>query len=278
MGFIFEYAGQGLRWLSLSGDMGNTCAIILYSLFCLIPAIVLGGLVVKKKAKLVDGMLILLSGSLFFVMYYFINSALFVNAAGISDTMGKMALSTVFYSILVAYLVIKFVLMYQNVEMDRFYRGFVILLAAMLVMFLAGAVIGIAEFIKSLTENSEDTVFLQLVVSGRHLKTIIPMVLNVVIILNIYRVAKLFKEKGFAQVTVASVEGLTRLCTYSLIIIVLFGMVYNIVQICLFDKLHNVSVINSIPIDNVLLVFTTYIVGKYIALTKKIKDENEMFV
>ena len=77
-----DLVGQGLRTLSLQGAFGNGLALCLYALFCLLP---LGlGLYWHRKGKgryhLAMGALC--SASLFFMVYRFINPALFNGLLG----------------------------------------------------------------------------------------------------------------------------------------------------------------------------------------------------
>ena len=71
--FPFEQIGRGLRTLSLSGGPGNVVAVAIYTAVSLSPAAAL--LIIRKKRKMLpeDGLLILLSVSLFTVLYLMVN-------------------------------------------------------------------------------------------------------------------------------------------------------------------------------------------------------------
>jgi len=118
--FPFEQVGWGLRLLSLSGWAGNAAAVVLYSLISLIPLLV--WLVLKRKRRHlpVDFVLPGLSLLLFVVNYYMINPGL--PGPWISGS-GKWLLGCTFYSVLFAYLVIRLLAVYREVDAEKMQRG-----------------------------------------------------------------------------------------------------------------------------------------------------------
>ena len=74
--FPFAQIGLGLRWLSLSGAVGNGLAIGLYVLLSLIPLIALGVIWRRGKLRQADALLAVLSALLFWVLYLMVNPGL----------------------------------------------------------------------------------------------------------------------------------------------------------------------------------------------------------
>ena len=109
--FPLEQIGCALRRLSLSGAMGNMIAIILYVLIGLIPCMVWLFLKGKGKNLKEDYLLFPISGFLLLVLYYMINPGLIpVNEAG----GGKLLLAGTFYSVLVGYVVLRSLHLWQE--------------------------------------------------------------------------------------------------------------------------------------------------------------------
>ena len=73
--FPFAQIGQGLRWLSLSGPVGDLAAWMLYLLLSLLPCLWLAVRVVKRRAKAEDALLGLAACLLLVVLYRMVNPA-----------------------------------------------------------------------------------------------------------------------------------------------------------------------------------------------------------
>lgn len=71
--FPFRQIGLGLRLLSLSGNAGNTAAILLYAGLCLSPTVYFLLRLKNGRARGEDGLLLLGSVLLFAVIYWMIN-------------------------------------------------------------------------------------------------------------------------------------------------------------------------------------------------------------
>ena len=102
--FPLEQVGALLREMSLSGTGGNLAAIILYAAIALLPIGVWFFLRKKGWETKADVMLFLLSGTLFYVLYYSVNPGLFETKLPGSE---GLYLSAIFYSVLVTYGVIR---------------------------------------------------------------------------------------------------------------------------------------------------------------------------
>ena len=121
MAFPFEQIGLGLRALSLSGAVGNVFAFLLYIAICLLPVGAL--LLIKRKRNMLpeDGLLLVLSITLFFIIYWMINPG---NMAGLFHGIpaGKAVLGGTVYSILIAYFILRILRLFRTSEVDRLQR------------------------------------------------------------------------------------------------------------------------------------------------------------
>ena len=75
LAFPFAQIGQGLRWLSLSGPVGDLAAWTMYLLLSLLPCLWLAVRVMKKRAKAEDALLGLAACLLLVVLYRMVNPA-----------------------------------------------------------------------------------------------------------------------------------------------------------------------------------------------------------
>ena len=109
----FDLIGKVLRWLSLSSFAGNVTALLLYILLSFIPMLFLIVRAVRHKLNKPDILLPILSIYSFYMMYEFINPQLMPRHAFLSDAsmlpMIKLSFSIVFYTLLIAYLILNMV-------------------------------------------------------------------------------------------------------------------------------------------------------------------------
>ena len=112
---LFILIGKGLRNMSLKGGTSNIFSILIYTGISLIPIIILGVLFIRKKAKVLDLVfLIVLTIILFFNLYYMINphlvNKLFKTLEIFGDEGKYIVFSgfmSVFYLFLLMYLIIR---------------------------------------------------------------------------------------------------------------------------------------------------------------------------
>ena len=131
--FPMEPIGWGLRQLSLSGAVGNVFAIVLYVLLGLVPCGILVGLKCTKKACKADWMLLVVSAAAFFTLYYMINPGLFL---AMTVGMGKQLLGCTFYSVLIGYLVLRFLQKSAKADSQTLQKGLRVLLYMVMILFI----------------------------------------------------------------------------------------------------------------------------------------------
>ena len=111
LSFPYEPAAQGLRRLSLSGPWGNALAVLLYAAFCALPVCYGACRLIRKRMRAEDLMLILLGALLYPGMYLLVNPAYIdrmMGRAGMTEV-GRMAIYSAVDSVIVCYVILRFV-------------------------------------------------------------------------------------------------------------------------------------------------------------------------
>ena len=138
MAFPFEQIGIGLRALSLSGSIGNTLAIIFYTILCLVPVIPVLLLYKKQKMFPEDWLLGILSIVLFVTYYFMINPGLIqahISVAG--SNVGKALLGSIVYSILFTYIILRVLRLFFQADTGKLFQYMGALLFILNMLFVA---------------------------------------------------------------------------------------------------------------------------------------------
>ena len=288
--FPFEQVGWGLRRLSLSGGAGNVAAVILYVLFSLIPMGV--WLFLKRRRKLLKADLALpgLAALLFIVNYYMVNPGLF--ASRVPGT-GKWMLGCTFYSVLLGYLVIRFLAVYREVDagkLQRGLRGLLWFLAAVLVYAIFGQRLGDAlEAFRGLPgtgggmpdafmPEGEGMGFAFAFLALRYIVNILPYGFDLGIIFYAVRLLAALEDDRYSEESVALVARLATFCRRALEATVAADAVFNILQ-CLFcGRLDKTDIVIHIPVLSVVFVLAALLLAQYLREDQKLKQEQDLII
>lgn len=287
----FELLGDGLRSLSLSGTVGNIAAIIIYCLLSLIPAFIWIILKNKKHLVKIDGFLIILSGVLFFIIYYLINPTLFM-----INGIASVTLAFLFYSLLVGYLVLRGITVWSKSDTVGLQNG-IRLLIYLLMISLIGAiliecVVNLPQAIQTLKDKntavtdpwsmygtnmpglSVTIVFLVL----RSVVTVIPCIWEIVILTIILDIVKELGENRYSEKVINGFEKLGNICKQMLVATMGLNMGYAVLQVVFRNRLYEINMDVNVPIASIVLVLAVMLVAKYMKETQKMKEELDMFI
>lgn len=254
-----------LLWeLAMTGEGWRIFAIVLYVLFCLIPALALLLLSRRRKPYREDWLLLLMSAALFI----FIGRAL-SSHWDIYSTCAQMGL----LSVLVAWLVLR-LLRYFNASDDarlvKLARIAVVLLG-LLFGFVAGwTLIGMAAGLLSGFQFS----LLADGLSGA--ATVVILIFGCLLALRL--INTLGPDGRITDETVAEAEGSYRYSVKALASIVLISMGADLAKLLLI-KLSNDNNVNvNLPILPLIFCLAALIVSRFIAAHKQLRDDNDLFV
>ena len=284
----FEQIGLFLRWLSLSGTIGNIIAILLYLIISLSP--VAWMLVVSRRNKRYAEHFVLpvLSVALFIVLYLMINPSILVSIVRSADGLpvGKAILGSTIYSILVGYALLRILRLFfsNGIKNLKTYVSVLLCLLNMLFVYLIfGAKFHkLLHLISTLKNNN---------VGNEHLLTttyvfyvfqfvvdILPYVLDIAII---YVGLMLFEEyciDRYSMATVTFAKKLAALCGISLAITVISNITYQFLQLIFIKKLMTINSTLQIPVFSIAFVLATLLLSRFIAENKALKDDNDSFI
>ena len=288
MAFPFEQLGIALRGLSLPGGIGNIAAIVIYTAVSLIPAA--GYLILAKKRKLhsEDGLLILLSAVLFAVLYLMINPGVINTFFGkVSElALSKAILGGTVYSVLCGYLILRVLNLCFGSGTEKLQKYMTILLRllnALFVYVIFGACF--SNLLDSITalragntgnEHLLGASYAFLVL--QYAADALPYIFNVLVVFTGLRLLGEMQADRYSDESVEAAVKLSRLCGTALAATVLTNIAFNLLQV-LFARL--LMVINSslqIPIPSVVFVLAVLLLSRFIAESKQLKDDNDMFI
>lgn len=288
MAFPFEQLGLGLRWLSMSGGVGNIAAIVLYAAICLLPAI---WVLLRSRRRgfcNADWLTLLLSLVLFGVLYLMINPGLLANtalgAAGV--TLMKACLGGCCWSVVVAWAVLALLGHGREGGREQTQRYLSLMLTVLAFVFVAAAFGGgTADFTASVealrqgnTMPGLDLAPTMAFLALRAIAGALPYVLDALVSLKAAELLSAMGEERYGEETLAKAEGLSRLCVLSLKITVIVSLVINILQLLFAEALLVLSVNVVIPLTSIAFVLLTLLLLGFMRENKALKDDNDLFI
>ena len=282
----FSQIGDGLRILSLGGGFGNVMAFILYIFLGLVPIGVLTLILVKKKYRIEDLLLFLMSGLWFYMMYFMINPqlipGLFVNPE--FGSLGKMVFGSTFYSLLIGYLIIKAVRKVKDGKADVFLFLKVTSLIIIFSLVFRICFIGVFEA-RSVIESLEDSEILGissgLTIFVIIIKTMInhvPLILNLVILFISMELLDHLKTDYYSPEVNKTAQKLAKICTVSVLAIVSSYMAVNLLQLSFTKVLLISDYAVQIPVSSLAFASAMWLLANYFKKSSQLSDDNKLFI
>ena len=294
MSFLYkplELLGEGLRGLSLSGNVGNIIAIIIYCLLSLIPAMAFVVLKNRKSSVKADRFLLVLSGVLFFVIYYLINPTLFM-----TNGIGNVTLIGLFYSLLAGYLVLRGVAVWSKSDVSGLQKGIRLLICLMMISLVAAVLIQCFDKLPASIQALKDsntmvtdpwsmlgdglpnlTFTIGFLVLGCLVK-IVPCIWEIVILGMILKLVKELGKDRYSEKVVQGFDRLGNMCKKMLVVTMILNMGFAVLQVVFRNVLYQINMDVSIPLVEIVLVLVVMMISKYVKETQKMKEELDMFI
>ncbi len=264
LSFPLQKIADFLGYLSLKSSIGNVIAIIIFTLFCLVPVFILLLKVKRKTFVKTDSLLVLLSVVLFTVVYLLINPSEMGFLGYVNDT------STVtfsFWSLLASYIILKLV---ETIKKSSTVRS-------ELLFDLMIKIIG-ACFVFELCSMEITKTEVWIVSLVAFVVSALPSFFGILIVFSCLRVVSCFALDRYSDNTICSIEKLSSLCIISLKTSAIVTAVYAVIQLRFISELSDINLSINIPIVPLCFILLTLIITGFLKESKELKEDNDSFI
>ncbi len=297
--FPLAQVGALLRALSLWGGIGNAFAIALYVLICCVPALFAVAALFRRKGRIEDILLGVMSAYLFFAVYLMINPA-DIKAAGLAvESIGKSVLGGVFWSVLICWLALRLTRSIKNRNSEsllKLMNAIFAITAAAIVFFIAFVHLAdLKAAIHNLEAGNTSISFSINPVTGemteadglmptkafmvlRYLIAQIPAVMDILILFSAKKLTRLLKEDRYGEGVLGASKKLAGLCKSAVVAIIISSVAVNLLQLLFAGSLSATDYTLVIPLPSIILALGALLLSRYLAESRALKRENEMFV
>ncbi|MFI3141797.1 MAG: hypothetical protein R3Y27_05765 [Clostridia bacterium] len=267
-----------LRRISLSSEFRNVIAVAIYFCICLSPCVVLAIVknVKKSKFELEDVLIPILSGALFYALYKMINPTGYISL--------NSSLSMAIYSIIVVYLIFKFmrgVLKSSENQNFDFLEKLLVVINVYFVSNIVSCIFSLIAYFKEVemlsfasSWHTQSKIFTLLIGSASCLS----YVFNIVVIFVLIKLVQEFKIEKYSLACVSTSTQLTKLCVSFLIFNLSMTLVLNLLQVVLVDYLTIVSISINIPVVSIMLTVTCLILSRFIKDNQALTEDVNSFI
>lgn len=300
--FPFEQIGSILRTLSLSGDVQNLFAILLYILFCSSPIVYLIYRRSKKRHASEDYILIFISFCLFCSIYLYINPGYISEVAGLSFLTEQQlftALGSTLWSVIICYILFRILKGIERKEAPDLliiirYIVTAITILTVLAIFGNDVLALIADIQKTAAGNTTDTMFADLdfgnMSSGYNLPVTygwlvikyvldcIPSLLLLRILFFSQKIIRMLQTDSFSETAISQLHKLGIRCRNVVIVIGLLTVAENAIQLLFSRYLLTVHYQVTIPVYTLLFVFIILLLSKKFSESRELKLDNDSFI
>jgi len=292
--FPFREIGLFLRWLSESGSAGNAAAVFLYGAVCLLPVIWLLFRIfrLRRGFRPADLWLPLISASLFLVLYFMINPGCLPEKMML---MSGTDLCVCLWSEIILCLVMGILRTIRNGSEEnllRYLQAGIIVLGVCLVLFVpAGIYTQLLPEIEELKEMNYDPAASVAASFGlgdplapsigflwfKYLMDCIPTLAVLPVLRAGYKLTESFCQDKFGAETVAASEHLCGICGLVLPVMAAEPFAMNLFQL-VSGGLRSLHYQLQFPVIEIVLVICVFLLAKFFASAKLLKDENGMII
>lgn len=265
--------GRGLRALSESGRVGNGAAWCIYLAVSFAP---LGGLLLlRKRARWEDSLLVLLSGALLGGLYYLVNPSLL--SPELPD-MTRLLCAQGILAVAVSWGVLRLL---DSKKPEKLLKILLNVLAAVFVLAAWGTELG--AMLQKLDEIRQANTMGSLgmtetVLVLRYLVTAFGLMLNVWMLRGGLDLLDAFSHSAYSQRTVEAANRLTRRCTVCLRLLVLTSLGVNLLQLLLTASLRDIRLDVSLPISSMVLILCLILLCRLLARGKALQDDSDLII
>ena len=275
----FVLCAKGLRWLSLSGSLGNLAAIGLLALLGLIPLL----FKLRKKWVTADWLLVLACVAIWAAEYYLINPGLL--PATLSGQIGQLTLCGIVYELLLCWAVVRLLKASDTMDSGHYLQALKIFL-----WLCAGscAISGILSFaslpdaFRELREqNTMQGVNLTPTYSFITLSATVNALeygLDALVLILAADLVKTLARDPYREAAVAAADKVGLWCRRSLLTILLSHTALNLGQALFASRLHRLSTGFRFPILSLAIAFALLALSGLLKKGQRLQEDNDLFI
>lgn len=300
--FPWEQAGICLRRLSLAGTAGNAAAWALFAALGGSPLICWGVLALRRKNSRADLLLPLLSLVLSAGLWFFVNPSyleVYLFPAGLGD-MGKWAFALTIDSVLLSWLLLRFLGSGIKTGRKSLLRSLEILLGIYAVLTVAGVLFqGCAELLEdwravgtyasetgrewlldsSFGGISERSIGLsRLFLAAQTICRYLPEILESILCAAVIRFLVSCEQDSFHEKSLKQLQGLKKLCGYFLGAILVTNMCINLLQLLLAGYIYSSNYALIFPFRQIIVMLGLMLLSRFWLEGKKLQEDNKLFI
>lgn len=283
----FSILGEALRNLSLNSGFGNILSILLFILISLIPIFILIRMIILKKAKILDYILLtVISVFTFLSIYGYINPHILFDRFDVHDIIDPsiegydlmVFIVNAFYVYILCLLIgIYLVLKMHKAKNINIVKVFSRVIDVLIVIYLFGIFfVNIPAYINGLSEDLTSAVIgLQFIET---LSSLAAYVFMILILFNLKSLIKFMGQNEFHEESLIYSKKLYKLSIISLIVILSMQILYNLYQVVFISSIPDVSASIYLPMDTLFLSVTFFFLGKYLTKVNELNEEHNLIV
>ena len=275
----FILCARGLRWLSLSGSIGNIAAIALLGLLSLTPLL----LKIRRKRNSWDLLLVLACFAILGAEYYLINPGLL--PLTLRNQVGQLLLCGLVYELVLCWAVVRLLKATDTMDSRQYLRAleiFLWLCAAECVLTVVLCFTSLPGAIRELRESNTmpglkltpTYIFMTLT----HAVTALEYGLDALVLGLGAGLLKVLAKGPYSETAVMATEKVSLWCRRSLLIILLSHTALNLGQTLFAARLHQLSAGFSFPILSLAIVFSLLALSGLLKKGQQLQEDNDLFI
>jgi hypothetical protein len=285
--FPFAQIGAVLRALSLATAAGNTAALILYFVFCLLPVAFVMVRIVKKRFLMEDILLFMLGGFCFYMLFIMVNPSYFVGNMGmLPGEMAKAVLGGVFYSILIGYIVLRLLRKADTTPTEKLLKTLRTTLGVMAAVLVLGicylqvseARAQIAQIQSANTDPSVSLNTTYVFAWMRFALLSLPYALELALFLRAMRLCGLLMEDRYSEAVILSATRLAQFCKRMVAAVLLSHIAFNLLQVIFSAQLVNANVQTTLPLDSIIVAFAALLLARLLSDSRRLRQDNDLII
>lgn len=281
MALPFTTAGTILRNLSLSGGMGNLAAIGLYGMLCIAPLL----LIRKGDGWKVNGLLVLGSAVMFWVMWLMVNPGLM--PATMRNDVGKAIYAGAIYSVMITWGVLKLMTKADMTVKSGIYSALRLFLMICAGQFLfVGLGLSGGEFKGVMDALFEENTALSdsqlmptlLFITLDFSLSLLENLMIAWILLLATRLLDALEADPYSELSQKMAGVVFSWCKKAIPLVAVANLILNLGQVLFASVLVHVNLQLRIPAVSLAVAFGMMALSRLIGEGKAIKDDNDLFI